>query len=104
MSTIFKKLVNVTKKTSMVYDITVEKNNDFIYDGTVLHNCDYQNQLYVSAWNRGQQDVITINPLDKIAQCIFVPIIHPQFTQVDVFTEETVRGLGGFGSTGVAVP
>lgn len=63
---------------------------------------DFQNQMFVSAWNRGQQDVITINPLDKIAQCIFVPIIHPQFTQVEIFSEDTERGLGGFGSTGVA--
>lgn len=61
---------------------------------------DYQNQWFASAWNRGQQDEIVINPGDRIAQIIFVPVIHPQFVMVDEFTEQTERGLGGFGSTG----
>lgn len=61
---------------------------------------DYQNQWMISAWNRGQQDEIIINPGDKIAQAIFVPVIHPEFVVVDDFLEETERGLGGFGSTG----
>lgn len=42
-----------------------------------------------------------INPLDKIAQCIFVPVIHPTFIQVEEFSHETARGINGFGSTGV---
>lgn len=61
---------------------------------------DYQNQWFVSAWNRGQQDEIVINPGDRIAQVMFVPVIHPDFLVVDEFTVETERGLGGFGSTG----
>lgn len=62
---------------------------------------DYQNQWFASAWNRGQQDEIVINPGDKLAQIVFVPVIHPDFEQVEEFAEETERGLGGFGSTGV---
>ncbi len=62
---------------------------------------DYQNQWYVSAWNRGQRDEIVINPGDRIAQVIFVPVIHPSFMVVEEFTSTTERGLGGFGSTGI---
>lgn len=82
--------------------------------GLVLGNClglidgDYQNQWMVSAWNRGngadpegKQSSITINPGDRIAQCIFIPVLHPEFVQVEDFSHESDRGLGGFGSTGV---
>lgn len=61
---------------------------------------DYQNQWFASAWNRGQQDEIVINPGDRIAQIVFVPVIHPDFDQVEEFTDVSERGLGGFGSTG----
>lgn len=64
---------------------------------------DYQNQWFVSAWNRGQQDEIVINPGDRIAQVVFVPVFHPSFDVVKEFSEWTVRGQGGFGSTGVQV-
>lgn len=62
---------------------------------------DYQNQWFVSAWNRGQQDEIVIKPGERIAQALFVPVIHPFFTVVDEFSDVTERGQGGFGSTGV---
>lgn len=62
---------------------------------------DYQNQWYVSVWNRGQQHEIVINPGDRIAQVVFVPVIHPEFVKVEEFDFETERGTGGFGSTGV---
>ena len=61
---------------------------------------DYQNQWFASAWNRGQQDEIIINPGDRICQIVFVPVLHPEFKIVDEFTDATVRGTGGFGSTG----
>lgn len=64
---------------------------------------DYQNQWFASAWNRGQQDEIVINPGDRLAQIIFVPVLHPTFQLVEEFTEASERGLGGFGSTGVAL-
>lgn len=65
---------------------------------------DYQNQWFVSAWNRGQQDEIVINPGDRMAQAIFVPVLHPVFLDVEdgEFSTETERGQGGFGSTGVS--
>lgn len=63
---------------------------------------DYQNQWFASAWNRGQQDEIVINPGDRICQIVFVPVIHPDFDVVAEFTEASERGLGGFGSTGGA--
>jgi dUTP pyrophosphatase len=62
---------------------------------------DYQNQWFASIWNRGQQDEIIINPGDRIAQVVFMPVIHPNFQEVEEFSEVTERGLGGFGSTGV---
>lgn len=64
---------------------------------------DYQNQWYVSAWNRGQQDEVVINPGDRIAQVVFVPVLHPVFHLVDEFGVQTKRGQGGFGSTGVTM-
>lgn len=63
---------------------------------------DYQDQWFISAWNRGQEDEIVIMPGERIAQCIFVPVIHPDFQIVEEFSIETDRGTGGFGSTGVA--
>ena len=64
---------------------------------------DYQNQWFASAWNRGQQDEIIINPGDRIAQIVFVPVLHPVFDVVEDFTSQSVRGLGGFGSTGTPI-
>lgn len=63
-----------------------------------LIDSDYQGQLMVSAWNRGQQ-AITIEPLDRIAQLVIVPVVQVQFNLVEQFGEST-RGTGGYGSTG----
>jgi len=63
-----------------------------------LIDSDYQGQLFVSCWNRGKTD-FTINPGDRIAQLIFVPIIQTQFKIVDNF-DQSHRGDGGFGHTG----
>lgn len=81
-----------------------------IFGNTIaLIDADYQNQWYVSALNRGNvRDAegnymdIVIQPGERFAQIIFVPVLHPQFREVDDFGEETLRGLGGFGSTGQA--
>jgi len=88
--------------------------------GLVLGNtagiidADYQGPLMISAWNRNtptQSDMlgisnyndrcITIQPGERIAQLIFVPIVRATFRQVEEFTNNTARGAGGFGSTGV---
>ena len=63
-----------------------------------LIDSDYQGQLMVSCWNRGQT-TFTIEPFERIAQLIIVPVAHAQFDIVDDFTA-SARGESGFGSTG----
>ena len=63
-----------------------------------LIDSDYQGQIFVSVWNRGQA-AFTINPLERIAQMIVVPVLQVQFNVVADFAESS-RGAGGFGSTG----
>ncbi|MFQ5993718.1 MAG: dUTP diphosphatase [Acidiferrobacterales bacterium] len=63
-----------------------------------LIDSDYQGQVFVSCWNRGQQRFV-IEPGDRIAQMVFVPIVHADFDVVDDFTQSH-RGDGGFGHTG----
>jgi len=65
-----------------------------------LIDSDYQGPLMVSAWNRGQAPV-TIQPLDRIAQMVIVPVVQVAFRTVSSF-EATERGEGGCGSTGRA--
>ncbi|WP_395377173.1 dUTP diphosphatase [Marinicella sp. W31] len=64
-----------------------------------LIDSDYQGQVFISCWNRSQED-ITIEPGDRIAQLVFVPVIQAQFNVVESF-EESKRGSGGFGHSGV---
>ena len=64
-----------------------------------LIDSDYQGQVFVSCWNRGQA-AFTIEPGDRIAQMVFVPVIQAEFEIVQDF-EESRRGAGGFGHTGV---
>ena len=64
-----------------------------------LIDSDYQGPLMVSLWNRSQ-DTFTIEPMDRIAQMVIVPVIQPTFHLVDDFNDESSRGIGGFGSTG----
>ena len=63
-----------------------------------LIDADYQGPLMVSCWNRGQA-AYTVNPGDRIAQLVFLPIARAQFEVVDTFTA-TERGTGGFGHSG----
>jgi len=63
-----------------------------------LIDSDYQGELMVSCWNRGQTS-FTIEPGDRIAQLVLVPVIQASFDIVNEF-EHTDRGAGGFGSTG----
>ena len=63
-----------------------------------LIDSDYQGQVFVSCWNRGH-DAFTIQPGDRIAQMVFVPVVRAHFKVVDSFQEST-RGEGGFGHTG----
>ena len=63
-----------------------------------LIDSDYQGQIFVSVWNRGQHD-FTIQPMERIAQMIVVPVLQVEFNVVPDFVVST-RGDGGFGSTG----
>ncbi|MCB1741197.1 MAG: dUTP diphosphatase, partial [Gammaproteobacteria bacterium] len=64
-----------------------------------LIDADYQGQLFVSCWNRGNQS-FTIQPADRIAQMVFVPIARVEFELVDEF-DTSERGTGGFGHSGL---
>ena len=63
-----------------------------------LIDSDYQGQVLVSCWNRGHDD-FTIEPGDRIAQMMFVPVVLADFEIVEAFTE-SARGSGGFGHSG----
>lgn len=63
-----------------------------------LIDSDYQGELKISCWNRGQ-DHFTVNPGERMAQLVFVPVVQATFEVVDDFIE-TSRGEGGFGSSG----
>jgi dUTP pyrophosphatase len=63
-----------------------------------LIDSDYQGPLMVSCWNRGQS-AFTIEPMERIAQMVIVPVVQAAFRRVDTF-ESSSRGEGGFGSTG----
>lgn len=63
-----------------------------------LIDSDYQGPLMVSIWNRGQ-NAFVLNPGERLAQMVLVPVVQPQFQLVDEFVASE-RGDGGFGSTG----
>jgi len=65
-----------------------------------LIDSDYQGPLQISCWNRSNEPY-TLQPLDRVAQLVIVPVQQVEFDLVDAFTE-SARGAGGFGSTGVA--
>ncbi len=64
-----------------------------------LIDSDYQGQVFVSCWNRGHE-TFTIEPGDRIAQMVFVPVVQAEFEVVQDF-ETSRRGAGGFGHTGI---
>ena len=63
-----------------------------------LIDSDYQGQVFVSVWNRSQM-AFTIQPMDRVAQLVIVPVRQVEFNVVEEF-ETSNRGAGGFGSTG----
>lgn len=63
-----------------------------------LIDSDYQGQIFISVWNRGQA-AFTLKPLERIAQLVVVPVVQVQFEVVEQFAA-SARGAGGFGSTG----
>lgn len=69
-------------------------------NGTGLIDSDYQGELKVSVWNRADV-AYTIEPGERIAQFVLIPVVAAELAVVDEFDEST-RGVGGFGSTGAA--
>ena len=67
---------------------------------TGLIDSDYQGEIMVSTWNRGNQSFV-LNPLDRLAQLVVVPVVQVAFNVVEEF-DASSRGDGGFGSTGKA--
>jgi len=63
-----------------------------------LIDSDYQGQIMVSCWNRGRE-TFTVQPLERIAQLVIVPVVQARWNIVDDFAAST-RGAAGFGSTG----
>lgn len=68
-------------------------------NGTGLIDADYQGPLMISVWHRGRE-AFTIEPGDRIAQLVVLPIVRARLQVVDEF-ETSARGVGGFGHTGV---
>ena len=65
-----------------------------------LIDSDYQGQVLVSCWNRGQASFV-VNPLERIAQMVVIPVVQVELNLVERF-DASARGTGGFGSTGKA--
>lgn len=65
-----------------------------------LIDADYQGELMVSVWNRSDTD-FTLNPAERMAQYMVLPVLRPSFEIVDEFSDDSERGAGGFGSSGI---
>jgi dUTP pyrophosphatase len=70
--------------------------------GTI--DADYAAEIFISAWLRTPpgSEPVEINPGDRVAQLVFLPILRPRFRVVEEFSATTGRGEGGFGSTGIS--
>lgn len=66
---------------------------------TGVIDADYQGELMVSVWNRSQTDFV-LQPGERMAQYLVVPVVRPQFEVVEEFSDISARGTGGFGSSG----
>lgn len=64
-----------------------------------LIDADYQGELMVSVWNRSKTDFV-LNPAERMAQYMVVPVLRPEFNIVDEFSDISERGAGGFGHSG----
>ena len=64
-----------------------------------LIDADYQGELMVSIWNRSETDFV-LNPAERMAQYMVVPVMRPEFEIVEEFNELSARGAGGFGHSG----
>lgn len=72
-----------------------------VKQGVGLVDADYQGEIMVALHNIGAE-TRTVSPGDRIAQFVVIPVVHAEWQVVSDFSEETVRGQGGFGSTGIS--
>lgn len=70
-------------------------------NGSGVIDADYQGELFVSVCVRPGHEPIQINPGNRIAQLVIVPVLRAEFDVVDEFNNNSARGEGGFGSTGI---
>lgn len=75
------------------------KNGIVLGNLTGIIDSDYQGPIVVPLWNRSETP-FTLNPGDRIAQMLFIPVLKPVFEVCREFTENSDRGVSGFGSTG----
>ena len=101
MYTISSKEVKSIKKVGVMpcFDLTIEDNHNLFYNSILVHNSDFRGEIGVILINHGKEP-FTIQTGMKIAQGVFCPIAKTTFIVVDQL-DETERGEGGFGSTGV---
>lgn len=69
-------------------------------NGVGLIDSDYQGQVMMSLLNRTAEEFIAIDPMMRVAQLVFMPVVRANLIFVDQFSDESDRGAGGFGSTG----
>lgn len=69
-------------------------------NGTAVIDADYQGEIQLLLWNRQQHEPVTLSVGERVAQLVLMPVVHASLKVVQEFTVSTVRGKGGFGSTG----
>lgn len=97
--------ISMAGRGDEIMAIIVPRSGKGAKEGKVLGNLTgiidktYEGEIKISLWNRTNEP-ITIEPYEKVAQLIFMPIIKPYFVEVKEFSSRTERGSNGFGSTG----
>jgi dUTP pyrophosphatase len=98
--------INMDLEQAHIMAMILPRSGKGAKEGKVLGNLvgiidqDYHGELMVCLWNRNPELYVTIEPGERFAQLVFVPIFKAQFEEVIEFSSKTERGTGGFGSTG----
>ena len=96
----FSKILKIKKlKPEQTYDITIDNDHCFFGNDILTHNCNYRGSIHVHLFNHSDTDVY-ITQGEKIAQLLLIPVWNGTPEEVDTL-DETDRGSGGFGSSGV---
>jgi dUTPase len=100
MQKLFKsKIKSISKIESQeMFDITVSKNHNLFYNKLLVHNCDYRGELGLLFTNTSNTPY-KVSKGDRIAQGFLLPVLQFKIEEVNEISE-TIRGEGGFGSTG----